>query len=69
MVPKGAFYRSTGGQYVFVVNGNGEAHKRLVSLGSQNPEFIKVLDGLEKGERVITSAYDNFGSAEKLILQ
>jgi HlyD family secretion protein len=69
LLPRGAFYQSTGGQYVFVVDEFGKAWRRNISLGSQNPGYIKVLDGLEEGERVITSAYDAFGEAESLIVE
>lgn len=69
LLPRGAFYQSTGGQYVFVVDDSGRAYRRDVSLGTQNPNYIKVLTGLEEGEQVITSAYDAFGEAESLIIE
>jgi len=45
------------------------AYKRKISLGSQNPRYYEVLSGLEPGEKVITSGYDNFGDADQLILK
>lgn len=68
MVPRGGFYQSTGGKYVFVLNGAGEAYRREITLGSQNPTYIQVLDGLNEGEQIITSGYDAFGEVERIIL-
>jgi HlyD family secretion protein len=70
LVPRGAFYQSTGGQYIFVVDPTGKfAVKRDIRLGRMNPRYYELLEGLEAGEKVIISSYDNFGKAEKLILK
>ncbi|NQT65610.1 MAG: efflux RND transporter periplasmic adaptor subunit [FCB group bacterium] len=70
LVPRGAFYQSTGGQYIFVVDPTGKfAVKRDIRLGRMNPRYYELLEGLEAGEKVIISSYDNFGRAEKLILK
>ncbi len=70
LVPRGAFYQSTGGQYIFVVDPTGKfAVKRNIRLGRMNPKYYELLEGLEEGEKVIISSYDNFGKAEKLILK
>lgn len=69
MVPRGGFYQSTGGKYAFVLNESGEAYKRAITLGSQNPTYIQVLEGLNAGERIITSSYDAFGEAERIVLE
>lgn len=67
---RGAFFQSTGGQWVFVVDGDGEqAVRRPVRLGRQTADHHEVLSGLEPGEKVITSSYETFGDAEKLILE
>jgi HlyD family secretion protein len=66
-VARGGFYQSTGGQWIFVVSGNS-ATKRNVKLGQQNSQVFEVLEGLEPGEKVITSSYDNYGEVEKLVL-
>jgi HlyD family secretion protein len=73
LVPNGAFFNDTGGNWIFVVDksGNG-ASKRQVQLGRRNADFIEVLSGLSPGERVVTSSYSgltdknhlSFGSAE-----
>lgn len=68
MVERGAFYQSTGGKYVFVLNDENEATKRKVVLGSQNPNYIEVKEGLAEGERVITSSYNAFSEVERVIL-
>ena len=70
LIPRGGYYQSTGGQWVYVVDQSGGfAYKRKISLGSQNPRFYEVLSGLKPGEQVVTSGYDNFGDADKLIFK
>ena len=70
LIPRGPFYQTTGGQWIFVVSADGgKAVKRKISIGRQNPNYYEVIDGLEPGEKVITSGYDNFGTADELILK
>ncbi|MDF0714869.1 efflux RND transporter periplasmic adaptor subunit [Muricauda sp. 334s03] len=70
LLPKGGFFQSTGGQWVFVVSSDGnEAIKRNVRLGKQNSRYYEVLEGLQPGEQVITSNYDSFGDAERIVLK
>src|SRR5690554_5174728 len=70
LLPKGGFFQSTGGQWVFVLGPNGEeALRRKVRLGKQNSKYYEVLEGLQPGDRVITSNYDNFGEAQRIILK
>ena len=68
MIPRGDYFQASGGQYVFVLDGEGEAHKRYVKLGSQNPSYYQVLDGLEKGERFISSSYQDFKNYETIVI-
>jgi HlyD family secretion protein len=69
LLPRGNFFQSTGGQWIFVLSSDGKsAEKRQIKIGSQNPKFYELLEGLEPGERVITSGYDTFGENEKLVL-
>ncbi len=70
LLPKGSFFQSTGGQWIFVVNTDGEeAVKRNIRIGKQNARYYEVLEGLQAGEKVITSSYDNFGEAERIVLK
>ncbi len=70
LLPVGGFYKDTGGNWVFVVTeGETKAEKRSIRLGRKNTEHFEVLEGLEPGDRVITSSYDNFGDNEVLVLQ
>jgi len=70
LIPAGAFYNETGGAFIFVVApGGGSAVKRPVRLGRRNSEYIEVLDGLEPGERVITSPYTGFADKDRLDLE
>ncbi|CAA9534729.1 MAG: ABC transporter permease [uncultured Sphingosinicella sp.] len=69
LIPNGAFYNETGGSWVFVVTPDGsEAIKRQVRLGRRNADYIEVLDGLEPGERVLTSPYTGFADKDRLDL-
>ena len=68
LIPRGTFYQKTGGKWIYVVSPEGgKAVKREIRIGRQNPQFYEVLEGLEPGEKVITSGYDNFGDNEVLI--
>lgn len=70
LIPRGGFYQSTGGQWVYVIDQSGQfAYKRDISIGRQNPRYYEVLNGLEPGEQVIISSYDTFGDVDKLILK
>ncbi len=69
-IDRGGFYQTTGGQWIFVVDPSGDfAYKRDIKLGRQNSQEFEVLEGLKKGEKVITSSYDTYGDVEKLILK
>ena len=68
IIPRGSFYQSTGGKWIFVVSPKGDkAVKREIRIGRQNPKYYEVLDGLEPGEKVITSSYESFGDCEVLV--
>ena len=70
LLPRGSFFQSTGGQWIFVVDASGEvAWKRSIRIGKQNSKYYELLEGLEVGEKVITSNYDSFGDAEKIVLK
>ena len=69
LVPVGGFYKDTGGNWIFVVNKAGDkAERRDIRIGRRNSEYYEVIEGLEPGEKVITSSYDTFGDNEVLIL-
>ena len=68
IIPRGTFYQRTGGKWIYVVNKEGnKAVKREIRIGRQNPQYYEVLEGLEPGERVITSGYDNYGDSDVLV--
>ena len=68
LIHRGTFYQKTAGKWIYVVAPEGgKAVKREIRIGRQNPQFYEVLEGLEPGEKVITSGYDNFGDNEVLI--
>lgn len=68
LIPRGTFYQKTGGRWIYVVSPDGSsAVRRQIRIGRQNPQYYEVLEGLEPGEKVIVSGYDNFGDNEVLI--
>ena len=68
IIPRGTFYQKTGGKWIYVVNKDGtKAAKREIRIGRQNPQYYEVLEGLEPGERVITSGYDTYGDSDVLV--
>jgi HlyD family secretion protein len=68
LLPVGGFYKDTGGNWVFVLDGEDRAVRRDIKLGRKNSENYEVLEGLKPGDRVITSSYENFGNSEVLLL-
>jgi HlyD family secretion protein len=70
LVPKGGFFQETGGNWIFKLNEDGSiAYKVPIRLGSQNTKYYEVLEGLNPGEKVITSGYDSYGDKQELILK
>ena len=70
LLARGGFYQTTGGNWAYVLDKSGDyAVKKTIRLGRQNPQFFEVLEGLNPGEKVITSSYENFGDMERLVLK
>ena len=70
MLARGGFFQKTGGQWVYLVDSSGEyAVRQSIKLGRQNTEMFEVLDGLNPGDKVITSSYESFGDVQKLMLK
>ena len=68
-IPRGVFYQSTGGTWIYVLSEDGtRAYRRDIRIGRQNPQYYEVLEGLQPGERVIISNYENYGKSDVLIL-
>ena len=68
LIPRGAFYQKTGGKWIYVLSSDGtKAMRRNIRIGRQNPQYYEVIEGLEPGEKVITSSYDNFGESDVLV--
>lgn len=69
LIPRGSFYQQTGGKWIYVVNKDGNrAVKREIRIGRQNPQYYEVLEGLEPGEKVITSGYETYGDSDVLVM-
>ena len=67
LIPRGAFFQTTGGQWIFVLSKDGStAYRRTIRIGRQNPQYYEVLEGLQTGEQVITSGYEAFKDYEQL---
>ena len=70
LIPRGTFYQSTGGQWIYVLSPDGtEAFRRKIKIGKQNPRYYQVTEGLQPGEKIITSGYEMFGDNERLIFK
>ena len=70
LIPRGAFYQSTGGSWIFVLSADGKkAFRRKIKIGRQNPQFYEVTEGLDPDEKVIVSSYETYGDNDVLILR
>jgi HlyD family secretion protein len=70
LVAKGGFYQQTGGNWIFKVSADGsKAYKVDIQLGRQNPDYYEVMQGLQPGEKVVTSSYENYGNMQELVLK
>ncbi|MGN6163013.1 MAG: efflux RND transporter periplasmic adaptor subunit [Flavisolibacter sp.] len=70
LLAKGGFYQQTGGNWVFKVDKDGTtAYKVDVQLGRQNPDYYEVLSGLQPGDKIVTSSYENYGNMQELVLK
>lgn len=70
IIPKGTFFQSTGGSWIFVLDKDGEkAYRRKIKIGRQNPQYYEVIEGLEAGEKVIVSSYESYKDNEVLVLE
>ncbi len=69
-IPRGSFYQTTGGNWIFVVNDSDDfATRRSIRLGRQNPRYYEVLEGLQPGERVVVSSYDGYEDKDRLVFK
>ena len=69
LIPRGTFFQTTGGNWIFVLEKSGrKAYRRNISIARQNPQYYEVTDGLEPGERVITSVYEAFNDNDVLVI-
>ena len=70
LLPKGGFYQQTGGNWIFKVSKDGgSAYRVNIQLGNQNTDYYEVLQGLEPGDKVVTSSYENYGNMQELVLK
>ncbi len=66
LLPKGQFYQSTVGKWVFVLDSENSAVKRKIKIGRENPFYYEILGGLKEGDKIITSSYDDFKNIEEV---
>ncbi|NNF04174.1 MAG: HlyD family efflux transporter periplasmic adaptor subunit [Rhodothermales bacterium] len=70
VVPLGGFFQTTGGNWIYIVDESGDfAVRQPISIGRKNTEVYEVLEGLQPGDRVVTSSYDTFNEADRLVFQ
>jgi len=69
IIPRGSFYQKTGGKWIYVLDGDNKAVRREIRIGRQNPQYYEVIEGLNPGDKVIVSNYENFGDNQTLNLK
>jgi HlyD family secretion protein len=70
LLPRGGFFQTTGGNWIYILDESGnEALKTRIRVGRWNTDVYEVLEGLQPGDRVITSGYENYGDMERLVLK
>lgn len=70
LLPKGGFYQQTGGNWIFKLSENGKTAYRVdIQLGMQSPDYYQVLGGLQEGDKVVTSSYENYDKMQELVLK
>jgi HlyD family secretion protein len=70
LLNKGGFFQQTGGNWVYKVSADGtKAYKVDVQLGRQNPDYYEVLNGLQPGDKVVTSSYENYSNMQELVIK
>lgn len=69
LISKGQFYQSTNGAWVFVLNSDNKAVKRTIKIGRENPFYYEVLEGLQEGDKIITSSYDDYKNVEEINIE
>jgi HlyD family secretion protein len=70
IIPRGTFFQTTGGQWIFVLSQDGsKAYRRKIRIGRQNPQHYEILEGLEPDEKVVTSGYEAFKNNEVLVIK
>lgn len=69
LLPLGSFIQDTGGNWVFVIASDGQyATRRDIRVGRRNNRFVEIVDGLQQGDRVITSSYSQMLTMERIQL-
>lgn len=69
LLPLGGFIQDTGGNWVFVLDNTGEyALRRDIRVGRRNNRYVEVREGLQQGDRVITSSYSQMEDMERIQL-
>jgi HlyD family secretion protein len=71
LLPKGGFFQQTGGNWIYKVSADGsKAYKVDIQLGNMNTDYYEVLNGLQPGDKVVTSSYETYGNdMQELILK
>ena len=70
LLPKGGFFQTTGGNWIFKLSHDGKtAFRQDIQLNRQSPDYYEVTGGLQPGDKVITSSYDTYGDNQELVLK
>lgn len=64
MVQRGQFLDSGGGRVAYVLDGEGLAHRRPITIGARSLSAVQIESGLSEGESVVVSSIEQFEGAE-----
>jgi HlyD family secretion protein len=65
---RGQFLESGAGRVAYVLDGEGLALRKPITLGARSLGAVEVLSGLNEGDRVIISSIDTFRSADSVLI-
>ncbi|MDP3461734.1 MAG: HlyD family efflux transporter periplasmic adaptor subunit [Bacteroidales bacterium] len=70
IVKRGGFFQQTGGNWIYVLDPTEAfATKRSIKINRQNTLHYEVTEGLQAGEKVIVSSYENLGNKDKIVFR
>lgn len=66
VIPKDIIMTGSRGKYVFTVGRNSTADDRYITIGLQNQDYVEVLEGLTRNDRLIIKGYETLRDNAKI---